>query len=56
MNEEGLQRIINFTNRLIGILNRRKLAFLGHVLRSDSLEKKLIMGMVMGHRGRGTPD
>ena len=48
-------RRINCKDRLLDILNRRKLKFIGHVMRSESLEKNLLTGMVIGNRGRGRP-
>ncbi len=37
----------------MSILNRRKLKFIGNVMRSESLEKNLLTGIVIGNRGRG---
>ena len=54
MNEEVLRRN-NCKDRLLGTLNRRKLKFIGHVMRSKSLEKNLMTGMVIENRGRGKP-
>ncbi len=51
-NDEGLERV-NCKDRLLGILNRRKLKFIGNVMRSESLEKNLLTGIVIGNRGRG---
>ena len=49
-NDEVLRRI-NCKDRLLDILNRRKLKFIGHVMRSESLEKNLLTGMHPdGHR------
>ena len=53
-NDEVLRRI-NCKDRLLGTLNRRKLNFVGHVIRSKRLEKNLMTGMVIGNRGRGKP-
>ncbi len=54
MNTEVLRRI-NCKERLLETFNKRKLKFVGHVMRSESMEKNLLMGMVMGNRGRGRP-
>ena len=53
-NEEVLRRI-NPKERLLNTINRRKLQFVGHVLRSNNLDQKLLMGAVYGKRGRGRP-
>ena len=53
-NDEVLRRI-TCKDRLLDILNRRKLKFVGHVMRSESLEKNLLTGMVIGNRRRGRP-
>ena len=53
-NDEVLRRI-NCNDRLLDILNKRKLKFVGHVMRSESLGKNLLTGMVLGNRGRGRP-
>ena len=53
-NEEVLQRI-NCQERLLNTLNARKLTFIGHILRSNGLDKRLLTGMVLGNRGRGRP-
>ena len=53
-NEEVLRRI-SCKERLLNTLNERKLAFIGHILRTNGLEKRLLTGMVMGNRGRGRP-
>ena len=53
-NDEVLRRL-NCKDRLLGILNSKKLKFIGHVMRSESLEKNLLTGMVIGYRGRDRP-
>ena len=41
--------------RLLTTLNRRKMAFVEHVLRGKDISTDLFMGMVYGKRGRGRP-
>ena len=53
-NDEVLQKI-RCKRRLLDTLNTRKLTFLGHVLRSTSFDKTVLMDMVFGSRGRGQP-
>ena len=53
-NDQVLRRI-NCKDRLLDTLNSRKLKFIGHVMRSKSLEKNLLTGMIIGNRGRGRP-
>ncbi len=36
-------------------MNRRTLKFIGHEMRSESLEKNVLTGMVVGNRGRDKP-
>ena len=52
--DEVLQKI-RCNRRLLDTLNTRKLTFLGHVLRSTSFDKTLLMDMVFGPRGRVRP-
>ena len=42
-------------DRLANTVYARQLGFIGHVLRHESLEKTLLIGMVLGKRGRGRP-
>ena len=49
---DAVLRKINCRDRLLDILNRRKLKFIGHVMRSESLEKNLLTGMIKGKRGK----
>ena len=44
-NDKVLRRI-NCNDRLLDTLNRRKLNFIGHVMRSKNLEKNLLTGLV----------
>ena len=41
--------------RLLTTLSRRKIAFVGHILRGKDISTDLFMGMVYGKRGRVTP-
>ena len=41
--------------RLLTTLNRRKMAFVGHILRGKDISTDLFMRMVYGKRGRGRP-
>ena len=38
--------------RLLKTLNRRKMSFLGHILRSKDISCDIFMGSVYGNRGR----
>ena len=42
-------------DRLANTVYGRQLGFIGHVLRHESLEKTLLISMVLGKRGRGRP-
>ena len=53
--DDEVLRRINCKNRLLEILNRRKLKFIGHVMRSESLEKNLLTGTVIGNKRRSRP-
>ena len=53
-NEEVLRRAQN-PKRLLNSIIGRRLSYLGHILRSDTLERELIVGMVYGTRKRGRP-
>ena len=46
---------IEAEDRLLNCIERRKLAFLGHVVRRDGLGKDLITGLVFWKRKRGRP-
>ena len=46
---------INCKERLLTTINKRKMSFIGHILRSDLLEKDLLVGSVYGNRKRGRP-
>ena len=46
---------IKTTDRLLNCIDKRKLTFLGHVVRRDGLGKNLITGMLFGKRKRGRP-
>ena len=46
-NEEVLRRAQN-PKRLLSSIIGRRLSYLGHILRSDTLERELIVGMVHG--------
>ena len=53
-NEWVLERMA-CKERLLITLNRRKISFVGHVLRSKDLGCELFMGSVYGKRGGGRP-
>ena len=42
-------------SRLLNYIEKKKLTFLGHIVRRDGLGKDLIIGMVFGKRKRGRP-
>ena len=46
---------IPYQEKLLVTLNRRKMSFLGHVLRSNDISHELSMGTAHGKRGRGRP-
>ena len=55
-NDSILEQLnIKITDRLLNCIERRKLAFYGHVVRRDGLGKDFITGMVFGKRKRGRP-
>ena len=54
-NDWVLNKAESCNSRLLNVINRRKLSFVGHVLRSNGLDKTLVIGMVFGSRGRGRP-
>ena len=55
-NESILQET-GYTRTLLGSIKKRKLTYLGHIMRKqgDNLEKTVIQGVVPGKRGRGRP-
>ena len=53
-NEEVLKRV-NETPMLLKEIKRRKLQYLGHIIRGDEIQKDLIEGKVEGTRKRGRP-
>ena len=53
-NDEVPQRM-NCEKRLLKALNHRRLASIGHVLRSNILDRTLFVGKCPGDRGRGRP-
>ena len=52
---ESVFHEINCDMGLLDSINTRQLAFVGHTLRPDCLEKTLLRGVVPGSRGRGRP-
>ena len=46
---------IGITSSLRDMFTRQKLKYFGHVMRSEGLEKSVMMGMGDGARGRGRP-
>ena len=42
-------------NELLRVVKRRKLKFLGHLMRHDNLQRMIIEGRTPGRRGRGRP-
>src|SRR5215469_14751989 len=53
-NEEVL-RLSSQRRALMETIKKRKIKFLGHLLRHQSLQKLLLEGMIEGTRGRGRP-
>ena len=53
-NEWVLEKI-DCKERLLTAINRRKMSFVGHILRHKDISCDLFMGSVYGHRGRGRP-
>ena len=50
-NECILNRI-DVSERLLTTINRRKMAFVGHILRGKDITSDLVIGMIYGMRGR----
>ena len=51
---QSILKEINFEDSLEGLMLKRKLQFLGHLMqRVDSLEKTLMLGKIEGRRRRG---
>ena len=46
---------IDCKERLLTTINRRKMSFVGHVLRRKDISCDLFMGSVYGNRSRGRP-
>ena len=46
---------IDCKERLLGTLNRRKMSFVGHILRLKDIRCDLLMGSAYGNRVRGRP-
>jgi exonuclease III len=44
------------TTTLLNKINKQKLTYFGHVMRGNSLEKSIMIGMGEGKRGRGRPN
>ena len=53
-NGEVLQ-LVNENRKIMTIIRRRQLQFVGHVTRENGLEKLCIEGKVNGRKGRGRP-
>ena len=53
-NEEVLGRA-NYNRRLLGIIRKRQLSFLGHAMRKEGIENLALTGKVGGKRGKGRP-
>ena len=53
-NEEVLGRA-NYNRRLLGIIRKRQLSFLGHAMRKEGIENLALTGKVCGKRGKGRP-
>ena len=53
-NVQVLQRM-GVTSSLEATMMKQRLGYLGHILRADSMEKSLLLGMVEGNRRRGRP-
>ena len=51
-NQEVLQ-MAGTSRMLITVIRQRQLRYLGHVLRSDTMEKDCLLGMIEGRRARG---
>ena len=45
--------LMDVSERLLTTINRRKMAFVGHILRGKDITSDLLLGMVYGMRGRG---
>ena len=52
---EWILNKMDVSERLLTTINRRKMAFVGHILRGKDITSDLLVGMVYGMRGRGRP-
>ena len=52
---EWLLKKMDASERLLKTINRRKMAFIGHILRGKDITSDLLLGMVYGTRGSGRP-
>ena len=55
MTNEEVLRKVRQERSLLGAIKRKKVKYLGHILRHQSLQKFLMEFLVEGERGRGRP-
>ena len=53
---EWILNKMDVSERLLTTINRRKMAFVGHILRGKGITNDLLLGMVYGMGGRGRPE
>ena len=52
---EEVVRLAGPNKSLVNIIKERKIRYYGHLMRHDSLQKKLLEGKIAGKQGRGRP-
>ena len=50
---EEVMRMAGYSRSLLNTINERRLKFFGHIMRSDGLEKCLMLGKIPGKKSRG---
>ena len=52
---EEVMRLVGPNKSIVNIIKERKIRCCGHLMRHDSLQKKLLEGKIAGTKGRGRP-
>ena len=50
---EEVMHMAGYRRSLLNTIHERQLKFFGHIMRADSLEKRLMEGKILGRKGRG---
>ena len=53
--DEWILNKMDVSERLLTTINRRKMTFVGHILRGKDITSDILLRMVYGMRGRGRP-